>query len=159
MSLKLPKPFGKIIHDAFHLVGFDVKEAYVDEMEYDLSNCDAKGLREFLGIGKSDSVCDCFCKIVIVGKGEKNIIFEHKDSKHQRRFKDAKRQLENTLPLLENKNINVDFAVICKVSVEDPFVSQSDFNLLPPLKVIYVKIAHRQVFLENLNKKIPLLYY
>ena len=159
MSLKLPKPFGKIIHDAFNFKGFDIMEAYVDEMEHDLSNCDAKGLRKFLGIGKSDSVCDCFCKIIIVGKGEKNIIFEHKNSKHQKRFQDAIKQLEKTSILLKNKNINVDIAVILKVSVEKPFITQSDFHLLPPFKPVYVKINHRQVFLENSNKKIPLMHY
>ena len=157
-KIKLPKHLRKIVHNALNLNGYEIMEAYVDEMEYKISNNLGK-LREFLGISDCDSVCDCYCKIRINGIGERNFLLEDKKSKHSKRFKDGKRQLEISNGFLEAKNIKIDFAVICRMSVESPFEARSNVNVLPPFKVIHLKINGNQVFLENSSSnKIPLLY-
>jgi len=157
-KIKLPKPLRGIIHNAFSLKGYEIMEAYVDEMEYKIKDGLGK-LRNFLGISDSESVCDCFCKIRINGIGERTFIIEDKKSKHTKRFKDAKRQLELTNNILENKKIDIDFAIICRVSPEEPFKTRQDQSQLPPLKVICLSINGNQVFLNNSNSnKIPLLY-
>lgn len=53
-------------------------------------------------------------------------------------------------------DILINIGVICKVSVEDPFVAVSDLDLLPPFKAVRVKFTGKQAFLENSNSnKIP----
>ena len=71
-------------------------------MEYSIRD-GLRGLRKFLG-AENSSICDCYCKISIKGIGEKDFLFEDKNSRHNQRFKDAKRQLENTNDMMKKKN-------------------------------------------------------
>lgn len=155
--IKLPKSLRSIIHNAFRLKGYEIMEAYVDEMAYKIK--DGLGeLRKFLDISKSESVCDCFLKIKINGVGERKLLLEEKKSKHSSRFRDAKRQLEISNEYFEAKNIKIDFAVVCKMSAEPPFEIRSG-NVFPPLREVYIKLNGKPVFLENSSlNKIPLLY-
>jgi len=156
--IKLPKQLRKIVHNALNMRGYDIMEAYVDENEYNIKDGLGK-LRKFLNISKNEGVCDCFCKINIHGLGEKNFLFEDKKSKHTKRFRDAKFQLEITNGYCENKKIHIDFAIICRVSVEDPFKLRQDQNFLPPFKSVYMNINGKSVFLDNsTSNKIPLLH-
>ncbi len=155
--VKLPKHLRKVVHDAFGFKGYEIMEAHVDEMAYTIKDGLGK-LRDFLGISENESVCDCFCKISIHGLGEKKFLFEDKKTKHSKRFKDAKRQLENTNDLLEQKNIEIDFAVVCRTSLESPFKSRQDNDIMPPLKSVYLPMNGNSVNLDNSSSnKIPLL--
>ena len=156
-KIKLPKPLRNIVHNAFSFKGYEIMEAYVDEMGYQIKDGLGK-LREFLDVGQG-SVCDCYCKIKINGIGERKFLFEDKKSKHTKRFKDAKRQLEVSNELLEKMKIKIDFAVICRVSPDDPFRTKQDGSPLPPFKMVYLNMNGKQVFLDNSNpNKIPLLH-
>jgi len=156
-NITIPKPFSSIIHNAFRLRGYEIKEAYVDEIEHNMNNLNGvRKLREFLGVDGGASVCDVYLTIVIHGIGEKKLLLEDKDSDHQSRFRDAKRQIEKTNELLKIKEIKIDFGIICRVGVESPFVTRSDFDTLPPFKRVYIKQNSNPVYLEK--TKIPLLY-
>lgn len=96
-KIKLPKPFSTIIYGEYKIISYTIIEAYLDELEYNLNDyVGVNGLREFLGLSGSDSVCDCYCKLKLGDGRELAFIFEDKNSKHQKNPKEAKKQLEET---------------------------------------------------------------
>ena len=130
-------------------------EAYVDENEHNIENGNGlKVLREFLGISQGESICDLFCKIKVSNKTPQTFLFEDKNSKHQKSCSEAKKQLENTNKLLKEKHqAEVDYAVMCRVSLEPPFKAKTDYSY--PFKIVYININGKNVNLEG--TQIPLL--
>lgn len=161
-DLKLPKPFHQIIDGCYRIRWYRIMEAYVDRRDYPNSTYDNLGdLREYLNLDDSDSVCDCFCKVSIVGEGEKMFIFEDKNSKHSRDIFTAKKQLEITNKNLIGKRKNIDYAIVCNIHLEPSFETRTVVNY--PAKALYsVMNRSKQFHLEGKNlkgEKIPLLYY
>src|SRR5690606_12317630 len=119
-----PKRFYQIIN-ATYGVGrsFRIMEAYIDkkkdytQTKYSSTSC----LRDFLGIDGNESVCDGFVKISVDGEGEIGILFEDKDSNHRKDIYKAITQLKITHDGLKQKNVNVDYAVVCGVKVDKAF--------------------------------------
>ena len=155
-TIKLPKPFNSIIHKEYKNKGYKILEAYIDEMENPNLNNGLKGIRQLLGLSGNESICDLFCKIGFKDGSVKYFIFEDKNSKHQRCVYKKKKQLERSNELIKKKlGINIDFAVMSRISMEKPFYARTEFNM--PFKVVRLKYGNKdeQVKLEKSN--VPLL--
>lgn len=156
-NIRLPKPFRNIINKEFNQVGYEILDAYVDEMEHkNLAEKGLKGLRELLGVKGDEVICDLFCEIKLNNGVVLKIIFEDKNSKHQKNIYDARKQLENTNKLLIEKGINIDYAVACTMSLEIPFKARKSLNNVP-FKEVYLdwNRNHSQVLLGT---RVPLLW-
>jgi hypothetical protein len=154
MSLKLPKPYSEIIHKEYGKT-YEIMEAYVDEREEQLIN-GVSGIRALLSIGDDETICDLFCKIKINGNKIIYLIMEGKESKHDGNQFKAKSQLESSNKLIRNKlRINVNYAVLCGISLEQPFKAKKQFDM--PFKAVHYNWNGRsgQVNLEG--SEIPLL--
>jgi len=156
IRIKLPKPFRRIIDNAFRFKGFKIIEAYVDEREYPINtNSGLKKLRIFLKIQDDESVCDCYCKVVIGGGQPKHIIFEHTSSKHNKSISDAEKQLRCTAKLLKDvHDININYPVACRV----PMDALLRTKRIPdcPFEVVYSTWSQKPINLEGTN--IPLMW-
>lgn len=155
IKVRLPKKLRKAITPHLKIRGYRVIEAYVDETEYSVTKKSGlKELRKFLEVDGSSSVCDCYCKIKIGNSSITKFLFEYKDSHHRKSPETAKKQLEKTQALLKKKRkINIDYAVMCRISMEPPFETRSNSQF--PFKEIFLKMTKKTVCLEG--TKIPLL--
>ena len=153
-TIKLPKPFGKIIQAMYINEAHSISEAYVDEREHLQLNNGVMGLRSYLGVDDNQTLCDCYCVITKSNNKKEGVLIEDKNSKHQRNPLDAKRQLEATHQLLKNKNKEVTFAVMSNLNLIKPLLARMGrFKL----KVVTNSVNGREIHLYQSD--IPILYY
>ena len=146
MTIKLPKPFKTIVHKEYsqeeYNKGYTILEAYVDERHYKLNN-GLLGIREKLGLSEDDVVCDLFCKIQPKKGKQVSLIFEDKKTKHQGKISHAIKQLVKSNTHIKSKlNQIIDFAILCRMSMERPFTAKKEFG--SPFKVVYIKFNNKQ---------------
>lgn len=131
-------------------------EAYIDEIEKPNLSNGLKGIRQLLGLSGNDSVCDLFCKIRLINNKIINLILEEKNSRREGSVFSAKRQLENSNKFIKDKlSINIDYAVVCNMPMEQPFKTRKQFNT--PFKAIYFHWKGRSNQINLEGTKIPLL--
>lgn len=158
-KIKLPRPFGKIVHKLYHIRDGQILAAYVDEIEYKAYVKEGVlGLREYLGLTDGDSVCDCYCVVKTADGVLHHLIFEDKNTAREKELILALIQLNKTHKrLMEKKNVALEAAVISNIKLPSLFTSKTYPQ--HSLKVLERADKPIRVNLSNDGKKVPVFVH
>lgn len=157
-TIRLPSPFKDVAQRLDPLKQGVIRDAYMDEKTYQMHN-GIKGLRKYLGIDESSSVCDAFLRI---SQGQKTALIEDKNMQGDRALRAAYEQLQTTVGLLSKIGQKVDYAIITNIKIDTRIYSCEYIKGgFPPMKQIKRRDSSRNkvLSLDYNGSHIPLYVY